>query len=149
MEVIVRCRPIYDEKGGLKFLVSTSTTFMDLNDLWVALEKERHQSDKYLREIEHLCRVFLLGEDFIFESPNIKFLMEDIKKVAPVDCNVMITGETGVGKEIVAKTIHINSHRKDAPFIPVCIPRVRQRIGQFRQIWKEESSNHIAQWPAG
>lgn len=127
-EILVRCCPIYNEKGGLKFLVSTSTSILELNELWGALKKKHRRSDKYLREIELLRKVLPLGEAFIFESPDMKSLMEDIKKVAPMDCNVIITGETGVGKEIVAKILHMNSPRKDAPFIPVCVPAIPENL---------------------
>lgn len=42
-----------------------------------------------------------------------------IQKVAPTDARVFITGETGVGKELVAKSIHFNSHRKNKPFVGI------------------------------
>ena len=42
-----------------------------------------------------------------------------IRRVADSPTNVLITGESGTGKELVAKAIHYNSDRKDAPFIPV------------------------------
>ena len=42
-----------------------------------------------------------------------------IERVAPSDANVMLLGETGTGKEIVAQTIHRQSARKEAPFVPV------------------------------
>jgi DNA-binding NtrC family response regulator len=42
-----------------------------------------------------------------------------IKKVSATDARVFITGETGVGKELVAKAIHFNSHRKNKPFVSI------------------------------
>lgn len=48
-----------------------------------------------------------------------KKLNEFIKLVAPTNMSVLVTGESGTGKEVVAKAIHMNSHRSDQPFIAV------------------------------
>ncbi len=52
-------------------------------------------------------------------SPLMQKVFEDIKRVAQTDATVLITGETGTGKNILAKLIHEHSHRFDKPFIPV------------------------------
>ena len=53
------------------------------------------------------------------ESDGIQRVLKGIEQVAPTDTAVLVMGETGVGKELVAKAIHSMSHRKDGPFIPV------------------------------
>lgn len=63
-----------------------------------------------------------LEEKFGFEgvvgnSPKMKTLIEDLKKCAPTSATVLIQGETGTGKELVAKAIHTNSPRKNKPFV--------------------------------
>ena len=55
----------------------------------------------------------------IGESMGITRVLGGIRQVAPTDSAVLITGETGVGKELVAKAIHHASRRSDGPFIPV------------------------------
>jgi len=55
----------------------------------------------------------------IGKSPAIKNLIAFIKKAAISDSNVLILGETGVGKELAAKAIHCESNRKDKPFIKI------------------------------
>jgi DNA-binding NtrC family response regulator len=57
-------------------------------------------------------------ENIIGSSPQIKKIFKDIEKVAPTDSCVLITGETGTGKELVARAIHSKSNRSDT-FIPV------------------------------
>jgi len=50
-------------------------------------------------------------------SPRIKEVFEIVRKVAPLDCNVLIQGQTGTGKELVARAIHRQSPRRDQPFV--------------------------------
>ena len=94
------------------------------------------------------------GSAMIGQSEALGKIRETIAKVAPTDARVLITGENGVGKELVARQIHEGSARKDAPLIEVncaAIPAelieselfghekgsftsaVKQRIGKFEQ----------------
>lgn len=66
----------------------------------------------------------LSPQSFRFEgeiggSEAFQYVLHDIKRVAPTDASVYILGETGTGKELVAKAIHENSSRKDGPFITI------------------------------
>ena len=58
-------------------------------------------------------------EEFVCESHAMASVLDEIITVSKYDCNVLITGETGVGKEKVANIIHKNSNRKMQPFIKV------------------------------
>jgi len=55
----------------------------------------------------------------VFEDPLSKALLERIEQIAPSDANALIIGETGTGKELVARQIHALSHRAKGPFIAV------------------------------
>jgi len=57
--------------------------------------------------------------EFIATSPSMAPVLETITRIAPSDANVLITGEHGTGKEVVARTIHVLSLRKDKPLITV------------------------------
>ena len=73
-------------------------------------------------EVEDLRR--LLGEtgkfqDLIGKSSGMQAIFQQIHELARVDSTVLIEGETGTGKELVARAIHRSSHRKDMPFVAV------------------------------
>jgi transcriptional regulator with PAS, ATPase and Fis domain/tetratricopeptide (TPR) repeat protein len=55
---------------------------------------------------------------FITESPSMNKVLERIQKIRSSDVTVLITGESGVGKELIARSIHNNSKRHDKPFLP-------------------------------
>lgn len=59
------------------------------------------------------------GVKIIGESDEIKDVFVKLKKVAPTDANILILGENGTGKDLIAKAIHENSHRKNKAFIKV------------------------------
>jgi len=60
-----------------------------------------------------------LGSAFIGDSPEFRQLLTVLAQVAPTDSTVLITGETGTGKEMVAKLLHARSRRRDRPFVVV------------------------------
>ena len=66
------------------------------------------------RKLQRFSEEKIIGSDF-----GLKDVMEMVREVAPLDSPVLIQGETGVGKEIIANAIHTLSNRKDGPFIRV------------------------------
>lgn len=57
--------------------------------------------------------------DWIFEDPRSKTLLAEVEQVAPSDANILITGETGTGKELIARHLHHHSPRRNGPFVVV------------------------------
>lgn len=58
-------------------------------------------------------------EKIVGESKEITSLISEVKKIANSKSNVLLLGETGTGKELIARAIHYNSARKDNPFVPI------------------------------
>lgn len=80
-----------------------------------ALEKRELLSEvKYLRKAMK-SRYCL--DNIICKSRKMKEVLDVIERVSRTDSTILVDGETGVGKELVAKAIHTNSHRCDAPFV--------------------------------
>ncbi|MBI2215210.1 MAG: nitric oxide reductase transcriptional regulator NorR [Acidobacteria bacterium] len=91
---------------------------MRTSDLIGALEKAVEHGGLVTRELMHVVRQ-MEGPELIGVSKPITRLREDIDLVAKSDFTVLITGETGVGKELVARAIHEGSLRRDEPMIYV------------------------------
>jgi len=74
---------------------------------------------KLLTENIEIKKTLEGGGEILGQSKGIKSILELIEKVAPLDTRVLITGENGTGKELVARAIHRKSQRKDKQFIEV------------------------------
>ncbi|MBX2921330.1 MAG: sigma-54-dependent Fis family transcriptional regulator [Chitinophagaceae bacterium] len=125
----------------------------DLNRLLITIRNAMDKTD-LVTETKVLRRKVTKVEEMIGGSAPIVKIKETIEKVAPTDARVMIMGENGVGKELVARWIHEKSNRSKSPLIEVncaAIPgelieselfghekgsftsAVKQRIGKFEQ----------------
>ncbi|HSQ78407.1 MAG TPA: sigma-54 dependent transcriptional regulator [Nitrospirota bacterium] len=65
-----------------------------------------------------------IGKDYDFssiigESPALKAILDEVRKITDTKSNVLLLGETGTGKELFARVIHHNSSRRDMPFVPI------------------------------
>jgi DNA-binding NtrC family response regulator len=80
--------------------------------------KHRHAQLEVIQLREHLQEVWPRAE-IIGSSPAIKRILESIEMVAPTDATVLITGESGSGKEVVARAIHAASPRRHMPFMAI------------------------------
>ena len=67
-------------------------------------------------------------EGVIGDSPQMRDVIERLKRIAPTDASVLIQGETGTGKELVAQAIHQNSPRKNKPFVALNCAALSENI---------------------
>ncbi len=95
---------------------------------------------KIKEENVYLKKSFLKDEIILGNSEPIKRLLEDIEKIAPTDSWVLITGENGTGKELVAKLIHKKSKRKDKPFIDVNCAAIPEELIESELFGHEKGS---------
>jgi DNA-binding NtrC family response regulator len=58
-------------------------------------------------------------ENIVGQSPALLFVLDQVARVAPTDATVLILGETGTGKEVLAKAVHRNSPRRERPFVTI------------------------------
>ncbi len=93
---------------------------LDLNRILITIRnaKEKTQLVQETIQLKKTVKRFK-GDSIIGETDGIIHIKEMIQKVAPSDARVMITGENGTGKELVARSLHDNSNRSKMPFIEV------------------------------
>jgi PAS domain S-box-containing protein len=96
----------------------TRTMLVDITAR-VLMEREKarlEQQNLYLQEEIQESHNF---EEIVGRSPSLVTVLENVRRVAPTDASVLITGETGTGKELIARAVHSASNRKDKPLIKV------------------------------
>ena len=103
------------KKGAHDYL----TKPLDFDKLRITIERSMEHTR--LKEENRLLKESL-GQHFdrrniIGQSPAMINLLETVAQVAPSEATVLITGDSGTGKELIAGATHFNSHRKDGPFI--------------------------------
>jgi len=79
-------------------------------------------------------------ENIIAKSPRMQQVIEVIKVVAKSNATVLITGETGTGKELVARAIHSQSHRRDRPFVAVSCAALPESLLESELFGHEKGS---------
>jgi len=109
---LVRYNPLRDDQEHIIRWYATET---DIEDRKQAEERMR---DENLALREQIDQAFMF-EDIVGASPALQTVLSSIVKVAPTDSTVLITGETGTGKELIARAIHKHSQRSGQAFISV------------------------------
>ena len=109
---LTQYNPLRDERGEIIRWYATGTDIDDRKQM----EERTRQENVALRE--QIDQVFMFAE-IVGSSPALKTVLSSIVKVAPTDSTVLITGETGTGKELIARAIHKASQRADQAFVSV------------------------------
>lgn len=118
-KLYVTGNPVFDEKGNLYRVVFNSREVSEIEALENRLHETEELLDKYRTELHQLR---LLGKDrkeIVYQSDKMKQVYLLAAKVAQVDSTVLIVGETGVGKGMMARFIHQESSRRNHRMIEI------------------------------
>ena len=111
--------PLFDDRGELKYAVCFNTVSMEqINSIQRNYRRMQDSLQQYTQEIAEL-RTRATSTDLVFKSAPMQRLWTLMQNTANTRANILITGETGVGKSAVAKAIHAMSDRAAGPFIEV------------------------------
>lgn len=111
--------PIFDDKGELRYVITNSRNEAALEFYARELEAEKLNAAKYQDVSKYLSKLAGSSGEVVANSPSMQKVMELCNLIAKADSVVLITGESGVGKEVVSRYIHDHSRRKDEVFMPV------------------------------
>ncbi len=105
------------QKGAFGYL----TKPFDDNELKATLEKALAQQrmSREIQRLKLLVRELYGLENVVARSPKMQDLLQQVARVAETDATICISGETGTGKEVIARVIHCNSRRSRGPFIAI------------------------------
>jgi PAS domain S-box-containing protein len=120
---LYRWNPLRDEQGRLIRWYIAAT---DIEDRKQAEQRLQYENVALREEIDKAS----MFEEIVGTSRSLQAVLSLISKVAPTDSSVLVTGETGTGKELVARAIHKRSRRCSRPFVSVnCAAIPRDLIG--------------------
>lgn len=126
--------------GAYDYLIKDDET---KNKLWNAILRIR-ENKELKEEVRELKKEVLSkyngNSAFIGESPQMIKVFKLIEKAGQVDITVSITGETGTGKEVVAKSIHYNSQKKAKPFVAVNIAAIPNELAESELFGHEKGA---------
>ena len=119
VELFITSTRAYDADGKFMFHVATLRDMTELNRLKREMEETKDLSARYYQELIQLRDRMLQVEQVIVRSDVMRQVCERVFKVARTDTNVLLTGPSGSGKEVVAKMIHKMSERKKCAFVQI------------------------------
>ena len=116
---LVRYNPLRDEQGQILRWYATGT---DIEERKQAEVRTRNENLALREDIDHSS----MFEEIV--GPSLRPVLADVAKVAGTDSTVLILGETGTGKELIARAIHKRSRRADRAFIRVNCAAIPQSL---------------------
>jgi PAS domain S-box-containing protein len=116
--ILITGNPIFDEKGEIAFVVTNERDISELDNLRSHLQEAQALAKGYSSKLSELEMKDIELSNIIFRSTEMQRILEMALRVAQVDSTVLLLGESGVGKGMIAKLIHKHSQRK-GPFIRV------------------------------
>jgi PAS domain S-box-containing protein len=111
--------PIKNEQGEIIRVVNASKDITEISQLKNKIEEMKKLIEGYKQELKELRQETEKENKIIFQSRKMAQVLDLAKRVAEVDSTILILGESGSGKEVIANFIHQKSLRKDKPFIKI------------------------------
>ncbi len=116
---LVTGTPIFDEDNNIALVVTNVRDITLLNQLKAQLEETRRLSSRYYQSLLEKEKFQHDLQDMLVKSNSMAQTVQKAIKVASVDSSVLLYGESGVGKTMLARLIHLASPRKERPFIKI------------------------------
>ncbi|MDR3595350.1 sigma 54-interacting transcriptional regulator [Clostridium sp.] len=119
VKVLVSSNPIFDKNGKIIMVVTNVRDVTQLYELKEQLQKNKEITRKYVSEIEEMRTQLLNTSEIVAEDHKTIEIIQIANRIAKVDTTILMLGETGAGKDQIAKYIHKVSNRNKKQFIKV------------------------------
>ncbi len=111
--------PVFDDGGNLIRVVVSERDISEIDKLQRELEEQASLKDQLKHQLLEIQQTDLKNNQIIARSPLMIMALERALKASPANSSVLITGESGVGKGLIANLIHKNSKRSNNPLIRI------------------------------
>lgn len=118
-QVIVTGTPVFDKDGQISVVVTNVRDITELNELRMQLNEYRRMSSFFYQSLQEYQEASHALQDLVVKSQAMIKVVQKAVKVAKVQASVLICGESGVGKSMLAKLIHTMGPRKEEPFVKI------------------------------
>jgi len=118
---LLRWNPVRDEQGRVTRWYAAGT---DIHDHKQAQQRLQNENIALREEVDQAS----MFEEIVGSSITLRRVLSQVAKVAPTDSTVLILGETGTGKELIARAIHNRSNRSTRPFVRVNCAAIPQSL---------------------
>ena len=118
-QVMVTGTPICDQNDEIIFVVTNVRDITELNELRTKLKTSERITSRYYQSLKEHDGIEHALQDMVIKSRPMMQVVRQATKVADSDTSVLLLGESGVGKSMLARLIHQISHRKDLPFVKI------------------------------
>lgn len=139
-DILVTALPIFDDSNNVKFIVSFSRDITEMVELKKKYSKLQSEVEKYSAEIQALRNEKNNEANVIVSSVQMKRIMNTINRIADFDANVLLLGDTGTGKTMLAKIIHKKSKRKNEAFIDINCAAIPENLLESELFGYEKGS---------
>ncbi|WP_144568528.1 sigma 54-interacting transcriptional regulator [Bacillus pseudomycoides] len=109
--------PVFNENGELHRIIIASRDITEATRLKTELHEIKKISEQYKKELDSFKNKDRFLKKLIYCSPKMEQIITQAKKIADFSSNVLISGESGVGKEVIAQAIHQLGNRSSKPFL--------------------------------
>lgn len=124
--LLVSATPVFDDNGEIIRIVTNVRDISELNMLKQRIEQLEGLRNHFEFQLNQLK--IKMSDSIVYKNKDMEQIIYQAMKVAEVDSTVLITGESGVGKELIAEIIHRNSTRRSGPFIKLNITAIPENL---------------------
>ncbi|MET3287694.1 UNVERIFIED_CONTAM: PAS domain S-box-containing protein [Brevibacillus sp. OAP136] len=127
-DLIVTGMPMFNEQNELILVINCVRDITELNQLKRSMQQIEQINHSYFEQLTYLRQREIHLDGLVAHSQSMREVLTNALKVAAVDSPVMLRGESGVGKEVIAKFIHQNSRRNGEAFIKVNCGAIPEKL---------------------